>query len=132
MFYNFCKKFANQNGHHFWQVKYSLKLGKARLHRYPVGQKFCKIALSCTVFVIQKFLCFAIFCEKFENSKWLPFLAGQNYFLKLGHLPAELPCRSKFSPKSLYLARFLRYKHFCVLHFSKKIQNSKLLPFFGK
>ena len=24
----------------FWQVKYSLKLGKARLHRYPVGQKF--------------------------------------------------------------------------------------------
>ena len=24
----------------FWQLKYSLKLGKASFHRYPVGQKF--------------------------------------------------------------------------------------------
>ena len=31
-----------QNGRHFWRVKYLLKLGKASLHRYPVGQKFCR------------------------------------------------------------------------------------------
>ena len=28
-----------QNGHHFWQVKYSLKLS---IHRYPVDKKFCR------------------------------------------------------------------------------------------
>ena len=38
----FLKKNSKiQNGRHFWQVKYLLKLGKASLHRYPVGQKFC-------------------------------------------------------------------------------------------
>ena len=39
----------------FWQVKYSLKLGKASLHIYPVGQKFAEIALSGMVFKIQAF-----------------------------------------------------------------------------
>ena len=36
----FAKNSKIQNGCHFWQVKYLLKLGKASLHRYPVGQKF--------------------------------------------------------------------------------------------
>ena len=31
-----------QNGRHFGQVKYLLKLGKASPHRYPVCQKFCR------------------------------------------------------------------------------------------
>ena len=35
-----------QNGRLFWQVKCSLKLGKARLHRYPVAQKFCQ---NCSI-----------------------------------------------------------------------------------
>ena len=30
---------------------------------------------------------------------------------------AEIPCGSKISSKLLHLARFLRYKHFCVLQF---------------
>ena len=34
-------------------------------------------------FEILAFLCFAIFAQKFENSKWPPFLARQN-FLKIG------------------------------------------------
>ena len=33
---------------------------------------------------------------------------------------AEIPCGSKLLSKSLYLARFLRYKHFCVLQFWRK------------
>ena len=36
----FCNFFAIQNGCHFWLMKYMLKLGKASLHTYPVGQKF--------------------------------------------------------------------------------------------
>ena len=47
----------------FWQVKYSLKLGKASLHRYPVDQKFSEIAVSDMVFEIQAFLCFVIFLK---------------------------------------------------------------------
>ena len=31
-----------QNGRHFWRVKYLLKLGKASLLRYPLGQKSCR------------------------------------------------------------------------------------------
>ena len=42
MFCIFEKNSKIQNGRHFWRVKYSLRLGKASLIRYPVGQKFCQ------------------------------------------------------------------------------------------
>ena len=38
----------------------------------------------------------------------------------------KIPCGSKNLSKSLYLARFSRYKHFCVLQF---LLNSKWPPF---
>ena len=38
---------------------------------------------------------------------------------------AEIPCGSKISSKLPYLARFLRYKDFCVLQFLRKIQNGR-------
>ena len=38
----FAQKFEIQNGRHFWQDKFFLKIGMATLHRYPVGQKFCR------------------------------------------------------------------------------------------
>ena len=38
-------------------------------------KNFVEIALCSTVFEILAFLCFAIFAQKFENSKWPPFLA---------------------------------------------------------
>ena len=37
---------------------------------------------------------------------------------------AEIPCGSKISSKSFYLAQFSRYKHFYVLQFLRK--NSKI------
>ena len=54
------------------------------------------------------------FCEKFENSKWPPFLARQKLFENWDNYSAEIPCGSKILSKSLYLARFSRYKHFFV------------------
>ena len=90
-------------------MKYSLKLGKA-------SQKFAEFTLSGTVFEIEELLSFAIFCEKFENSKWPPFLVGQKKVENLVSYSEELPYGSNLS-KLLYLARFLRYKHSCVLHF---------------
>ena len=75
-------------------------------------------------------MCFAIFAQKFENSKWPPFLARQNFFENWHGYSAEIPCGSKISSKSLYLARFSRYKHFCVLQFLRK--NSKWPPFLAR
>ena len=63
----------------YCQVKYSLKLGMASLHRDPVGQKFCRNR-SSTVFKIQAFLCF-VFLKKIQNGRH--FLASE-YSLKLG------------------------------------------------
>ena len=76
---------------------------------------------------------FCNFCEKFENSKWPPFLARQNFFENCHGYSAEIPCGSKISSKSLYLARFSRYKHFYVLQFfAKNSKNSKWPPFLAR
>ena len=77
---------------------------------------------------------FCNFCEKFENSKWPPFLARQNFFQNWDNYSAEIPHGSKISSKSLYLARFSRYKHFCVLQFlqNKNFENSKWPPFLAR
>ena len=76
----FFKNSKIQNGRHFWQVKYSLKLGKATLHRHPMGQKFCQICSIWHGFWDTSIFVFCNFCEKFENSKWSPFLMGQFFF----------------------------------------------------
>ena len=71
---------------------------------------------------------FCNFCEKFENLKWPPFLARQKFFENWHGYSAEIPFGSKISSKSLYLARFSRYKHFlCFAIFAKnlKIQNGR-------
>ena len=65
------KNLKIQNGRQFWWVKYLLKLGKASLHRYPVGQNFCQN--HYLIFEIQDFV------KNAKNPKWPPFLAGQNF-----------------------------------------------------
>ena len=75
---------------------------------------------------------FCNFCEKFENSKWPPFLARQKFFQNWDNYFSEIPCGSKISSKSLYLARFSRYKHFCVLQFLRKFRKFKMAAIFGE
>ena len=75
---------------------------------------------------------FCNFCEKFENSKWPPFLARQNFFENWHGYSGEIPCGSKISSKSLYLAQFSRYKHFYVLQFLQKIGKFKMAAIFGE
>ena len=43
-------------------------------------ENFDEIALSRTVKEIEANLCFAIFWQKFENSKWPPFLGRGKFF----------------------------------------------------
>ena len=75
---------------------------------------------------------FCNFCEKFENSKWPPFLARQNFFENWHGYSADIPCGSKMSSKSFYLAGFSRSKHFYVLQFLRKIRKFKMAAIFGK
>ena len=75
---------------------------------------------------------FCNFCEKFENSKWPPFLARQKFFQNWDNYSGEIICGSKISSKSLYLARFSRYKHFCVLQFLRKFRKFKMAAIFGE
>ena len=75
---------------------------------------------------------FCNFCEKFENSKWLPFLVRQNVFENWHGYSAEIPCGSKISSKSLYLAGFSRYKHLHVLQFLRKIRKFKMAAIFAE
>ena len=44
----------------------------------------------------------------------------------------EKPCGSKISSKTLYLAQFSRYKHFCVLQFLQVIQKFKMATILGE
>ena len=71
---------------------------------------------------------FCNFCEKFENSKWLLFLARKNFFENRHGYSKE----TKMSSKSLYLAGFSRYKHFYILQFLRKIRKFKMAAILGE
>ena len=122
-----------QNGRHFWRDKIFLKIGMATLQIYPVGQKFRRNHSILQGFRDISIFMFCNFCEKFENSKWPPFWARQKFFQNWDNYSAEIPCGPKISSKSLYLARFLRYKHFCVFcNFCENFENSKWPPFWAR
>ena len=119
----FEKNSKIQNGRHFWEVKYSLKLGKDRLPRYPVDQIFC---WNCSVshsFRDTSIFVFCNFCEKFENSKWLPFFAGQNIFENWVIYSEQIPCGSKISLKSLF--EIQGFLCFAFLKKKSKIKNGR-------
>ena len=122
MFCNFAKNSKIQNGRHFLREIFCLKIGMATLQIYPVDQKFRRNRSILQGFRDISIFMFCNFCEKFENSKWPPFLARENFFQDWDNYSAEIPCGSKISSKSLYLAGFSRYKHFCVLQFLRKLQ----------
>ena len=68
----------------FEKSKIFLRIEQSMLHIYPVGQKFHRNrsishGLGDTSFK------FYHFCQKLENSKWLPFLDRGKFFLKNVH-----------------------------------------------
>ena len=67
----------------FGETKFFFKIGKTTPQIYPVGQKFRRNRSILQGFRDISIFMFCNFCEKFENSKWPPFLARQNFF-KIG------------------------------------------------
>ena len=59
------------------------------------------MALSHMVKELEANLCFSIFWQKFENSKWPPFLGRGKFFQNFQKCISYIPCGSKISTKSL-------------------------------
>ena len=66
---------------------------------------------------------FCHFGQKFENSKWPPYVGRGKFFLNYQEYNAEILCGSKILPKSLYLAR---------LPLLVKIRKFKMAAIFGE
>ena len=131
-FYHFCQKFENSKWLPFLERGKFFLNGQSILHIYPVGQKFRRNrSISHDLGDTSNFK-FYHFCQKFENSKWLPFLERGKLFEKWAEYLAHTPCGPKISPKSLYLGRFRRYKLFKVLPFLSKIRKFKMATILGK
>ena len=92
-------------------------------------ENFDEIALSRTVKEIEAILCFVIFGK---NSKWPPLLGRGKFFENWQEYIPKIPCGSKISTKSLYLARLRRYKQFCVFPFLAKNRKFKMAAIFGE
>ena len=76
----FVKKSKIQNGRHFWKEEKLKKNRQSFLHIYPAGQKFHRNrSISHGLGDTSNFK-FYHFCQKFENSKWPPFLERGNFF----------------------------------------------------
>ena len=77
----FGKNSKIQNGRHFWGGENFWKIAKIAFLRYPVGRKFRRNhSISHGLGDRSKFV-FCHFWQKFENSKWPPFL-GRGKFLE--------------------------------------------------
>ena len=117
------KNLKIQNGRYFWQDKSFFENWHSYSAEIPCGSKISSKSLYLARFSRYKHFYVLQFCEKFKNSKWPPFFARKFSFENWHGYSAQMPCGSKILSKSLYLARFSRYKHFYVLQFLRKIQN---------
>ena len=74
-----------QNGRRFWGGETFLKTAKITFFRYPVGENFDEITLSCTVKEIEANLCFAIFGKNSKIQNGRHFWGGE-IFLKIAKI----------------------------------------------
>ena len=132
MFCNFCEKFENSKWPPFLARKFFFQNWKNYSAEIPCGSKISSKSLYLARFLRYKHFCVLQFCENFENSKWPPFLARQKFFENWEKYSAEIPCMSKILSKLLYIARFLRYKHFVFCNFCENFENSKWPPFWAR
>ena len=101
----FGKNSKIQNGRHFGGGENFWKLPRVYCSDTLWVENFDEIALSRTVKEIEANLCFAIFGK---NSKRPPVLERGKSFEHCEEYIAWIPCGSKISMKSLYLARLRR------------------------
>ena len=104
----FGKNSKNQNGRHFWEKENFFKLQRVHSLDTLWVENFDEIALSRTVKEIEANLCFAIFGKNSKIQNGRHFWGGENFFENCKEYIPYIPCGSKISTKSLYLARLRR------------------------
>ena len=100
--------------------------------KYLWVENFDEIDLSRTVKGIEANLCFAIFGKNSKIQNGRHFWGGENFSENCKDSISSIPCGSKISTKSLYLARLRRYEQICVLPFLAKIRKFKMAAIFGE
>ena len=78
----------------FGEIKFFWKNVLVNLQRYPVYHKFRRNRSIAHSF---RDINIFVFCNKFENSKWPPYLARQNFLENWDGDSAEIPCGPKIS-----------------------------------
>ena len=71
-------------------------------------KNFDEITLSCTVKEIEANFCFSIFGKNSKIQNGLHFWEEEDFFENCQEYIAYIPCGSKISTKSFYLARLRR------------------------
>ena len=127
----FCEKFENSKWPPFFATNFFLKIGMATLQRYPVGKKFRRNHYLAQ-FSRYKHFYVLQFLRKIQKFKMATIFGKKIFFENWHGYSAEIPYGSKILSKSLYLARFSRYKHFYVLQFLRKIRKFKMAAIFGE
>ena len=104
----------------------------------PRGSKISSKSLYLAGFSRYKHFYVSQFLRKIRKFKMAAIFGEIKFFLKIGKstpwekYSAEISCGSKILSKLLYLARFLRYKHFCVLQFLRKFRKFKMAAILGE
>ena len=98
----------------------------------PCGSKISSKSLYLAGFSRYKHFYVLQFLRKIRKFKMAAIFGETTFFENRDGYPAEIPCGSKISSKSLYLVRFSRYKHFYVLQFLRKIRKFKMAAIFGE
>ena len=115
MFCNFAKNLKIQNGRHFWRDKIFFQNWDKYSAEIPYGSKISSKSLYLARFSRYKHFSVLQFLRKIRKFKMAAIFGEINFFFEnWDNYSAEIPCGSKISSKSLYLAWFSRYKHFCV------------------
>ena len=131
MFCNFCEKFENSK----WPTFLARQNFFENWHGYsaaiPYGSKTLSKSLYLAGFSRYKHFYVLQFLRKIQKFKMAAIFGETKFFQNWDNYSAEIPCGSKISSKSLYLARFSRYKHFCVLQFLQKFRKFKMATIFG-
>ena len=76
----FGKNLKIQNGRHFWEKENFLKIAKSTFLRYPMGLKFRRNRSVSHGYGDRSKFVFCHFWQKFEKSKWPPFLGRGKFF----------------------------------------------------
>ena len=132
MFCNFAKNSKIQNSRHFLREILFFENWHGYSAGIPCGSKILSKSLYLAGFSRYKHFYGLQFLRKIRKFKMAAIFGETKFFENWHGYSAEIPCGSKISLKSLYLAGFSRYKHFYVLQFLQKIRKFKMAAIFGK